>query len=253
MNPFVATKKEEPIMTEVVGSPLGKVSFPNSTAEILQAADRYRSLTIAGINDKVGFEAVRSARISVKNARTSVEATRKILKAESLEYGRAVDAEAKRLTALLEPIEADLEAKEKAITDEKARIQKAIEVEAERKAEQAKIDEERRIAAEQLATERAKLASERAEIERQARELQAKKDAEQKAINDAAAEAARVERERAEIQRKLELLPVREKIMAFADGIDAIECQTFMPEINAALTGIVRRASAEVRRLAENL
>ena len=63
----------------------------------------------------------------VKNKRVAVEKKRVELKADALEYGRAVDAEAKRLTALLAPIEGHLEAEENAVTEERERIKRAAE------------------------------------------------------------------------------------------------------------------------------
>jgi hypothetical protein len=69
-------------------------------------------------------------------ARTSVEKARKERKAESLEYGRRVDAEAKRLTEMLGPVE-------KYLSDEQARVEVEIQ-----KIERAKAD---KIYAERLA------------------------------------------------------------------------------------------------------
>jgi len=60
--------------------------------------------------------------MNIKGKRVEVEKTRKKLKEDALEYGRAVDGEAKRITALLAPIETYLESQEKIIDDEKARI-----------------------------------------------------------------------------------------------------------------------------------
>lgn len=82
-------------------------------------------LSIVGINDKEGYKTTTAALSKVKKIRTAIEAKRKELKAVSLEYGKAVDGEAKRLTALVEPIELELKAKVDA-------IDKAIEQEREK-------------------------------------------------------------------------------------------------------------------------
>ena len=58
----------------------------------------------------------------VKNHRVAVEKKRKDLKADALEWGRKVDAEAKRITVLLEPIEVHLQTEEDKVTKEKERI-----------------------------------------------------------------------------------------------------------------------------------
>lgn len=82
-------------------------------------------LTIVSINDKEGYKITSAALSKVKKIRTSIESKRKELKAVALEYGKAVDGEAKRLTALVEPIEAELKTKVDA-------IDKAIEQEREK-------------------------------------------------------------------------------------------------------------------------
>lgn len=94
---------------------------------IAELATLYMPLKIDGINDKAGFDAVHKARMIVKGKRVEVEKLRKELKADAIEYGRQVDAEAKRITGMIEPIEDHLEAQEKAVIDEKERIRKAAE------------------------------------------------------------------------------------------------------------------------------
>jgi hypothetical protein len=99
----------------------------------------YMALTVTDGNDKKGYEVVKAARIDIKKRRVEVEKTRVTLKAESLEYGRRVDGEAKRITALLEPIETHLIGQEKIVEDMKARI-KAEEEAKEAARVQARID-----------------------------------------------------------------------------------------------------------------
>lgn len=62
-----------------------------------------------------------------RTLRTQVEKCRKDLKEDSLAYGRRVDAEAKRLTAMLEQIEEPLKAEKQRIDEEKERAKKAAE------------------------------------------------------------------------------------------------------------------------------
>ena len=105
-------------------------------AMISEAKDQFLKLTIAGVDDSAGLKAVHSARMTVKNWRIDVEKARKAEKSRILEYGRALDSEAKRLTDLLTPIEDHLEAEERRVTEEKARIaaeRRAAEAELERK------------------------------------------------------------------------------------------------------------------------
>ncbi len=91
-----------------------------------QALDQYREeflhLTIAGLDDHEGYEKVKEARLFIRAERVNVEKKRVELKAESLEFGRAVDAEAKRITTAILEVEDHLTAEQKKIDDENARI-----------------------------------------------------------------------------------------------------------------------------------
>jgi hypothetical protein len=111
--------------TEVV------VYSPNE-ATLVEAAAKARGLRIAGVEDRKGYALVHERRMELKGFRVSIEKTRKDLKADALEYGRRVDAEAKRLTALIEPAERELEAEEERIDAEKAALA-AIEAATRRK------------------------------------------------------------------------------------------------------------------------
>lgn len=100
------------------------IKYSVTDGEIARMRNEYMGLSIAGLQDKKGFDLVHRARIDVKAKRVEVEKTRKDLKADALEFGRAVDAEAKRITALLEPIENYLAQQEDAITEEVERIKR---------------------------------------------------------------------------------------------------------------------------------
>ena len=103
----------------------GVIKFATSTAVIADLAAKYLPLKVQGLNDKHGLAVVHDARMEIKGLRVDVEKRRVELKAGALKYGRDVDAEAKRLTALLEPIETHLEKQEQIVADEKERIRKA--------------------------------------------------------------------------------------------------------------------------------
>lgn len=94
------------------------VKYSIADAEIAKLASQYMPLAIADAKDKQGYEIVHAARMDVKQKRVMVEKTRIELKADALRYGKAVDAEAKRLTALLEPIEGHLTKQEEVYTAE---------------------------------------------------------------------------------------------------------------------------------------
>ena len=114
------------------------VRFNVTDAAIAAMGDKYLKLTIKGLDDKEGFKAVHDARIDVKGKRIEVEKTRKDLKAEALRFERLVDGEAKRIFALIAPIEDHLTAEEKKIQDEKDRIKAEAEAK-ERERIQARI------------------------------------------------------------------------------------------------------------------
>lgn len=96
--------------------------FRPADAAIAEMAQRYMPLKIRDVNDSTGFQQVHSARMVVKTHRVNVEKTRKALKEDALKYGRVVDAEAKRITALLQPIEQHLQEQEDAYNAARAKI-----------------------------------------------------------------------------------------------------------------------------------
>lgn len=106
--------------------------FNVTDAVIAAMSQEYSNLTISGIEDKDGYKKVHDARMIVSRKRIDVEKKRKELKEESLKFGRAVDAEAKRITAMLKPIEEHLIEEEEKINAEKERIkvekQKALQL-----------------------------------------------------------------------------------------------------------------------------
>ena len=117
-------------LENVVEQPKSSLPVPEFGVQdvaIQALADEYMPLVIADVDDKEGFERVHDARMEVKRKRIAVEKKRKELKADALEYGRLVDGEAKRITAMLEPIETHLLSEETRINDEKDRIKREAE------------------------------------------------------------------------------------------------------------------------------
>ena len=88
------------------------IKYSVSDAAIAKMDQEYMSLVVKDLEDQAGLVLVHQARMTVKNHRIDVEKKRKELKAGALEFGRAVDSEAKRLFSLLEPIETHLQAEE---------------------------------------------------------------------------------------------------------------------------------------------
>jgi hypothetical protein len=171
---------------------------------------------------KEGYEEVRKAIRLCVSKRTEIDDTRKGLNEEALKWQRTVNAEAKRLTALIVEIEEPLKEKKKAVDDEAARFK--AELEAKQKAfvdgriakfveltgkpcttEQAETwtDAEYFEALEAGRVERAQAEAEAARI---ALEEQAKREALQAEQSKLAAERAEFERERAKQQEELDRL-----------------------------------------------
>jgi hypothetical protein len=122
-NPALA-EISKPDMIQVAVAELTKQATDAAIAEL---SKKYLSLKINGLNDEKGFKDVHAARMDVRNRRIAVEKKRKELKEDALKFGKAVDAEAKRITGLLAPIEEHLEAEESAVENEKKRIKEEQE------------------------------------------------------------------------------------------------------------------------------
>ena len=181
---------------------------PTDTA-IAEMSERYLPLQISGIDDAEGLQAVHSARLVVKIHRIQVEKVRKELKADSLAHGRRVDGEAKRITALLMPIERHLSDQENAVVAEKERIKNAARLKAEAEAKAAADKEEARLKAIQeaedarLKAEADRLAEERRQIDEERRQIEAEKKrlADDEAVRLRKTENERIRKEAAEKAR----------------------------------------------------
>lgn len=97
------------------------IKYSVTDAAIAEMGEKYLSLKVHGLDDGEGYALCKEARKAVRDTRLNVEERRKELKAESLEFGRAVDTEAKRITAMLEPIELHLVSQMALIDNEKKR------------------------------------------------------------------------------------------------------------------------------------
>jgi DNA repair exonuclease SbcCD ATPase subunit len=240
---------------------------------IAEMAEKYLVLTVQDVNDKPGLAAVHEARRVVKRTRVEIEKTRKGLNEDALAWQRTVNTEAKRLTALLTPIENHLEHEEGIVAREKERLraeEEAKRLQAEKKArdeaaaieaaERAKVAEEQRHEAERLAAERAELDR----VRKEQAEAQAKIDAENKRISDehaareraaelekAKAEAAeREKREAEELRRRQDALrPDYEKLFAIGARIDNID----VPVVSAAAAGVAEEIRSLLRFTADRI
>jgi hypothetical protein len=116
-----------PTFEELVKTELTKFDVVVPKIEELKA--QCLPLTINGLDDVDGYKAVSDALKFVVKKRTSIEEKRKELKADSLAYGKAVDARAKEITLMLSPIEQHLREQKEQVDAELLRIEEAKEAE----------------------------------------------------------------------------------------------------------------------------
>lgn len=98
------------------------IKYDTNDAVLQKLSIEYLKLKVNGVDDKENYEIVRKARLDVVKHRTAIESERKKYKEKSLKYGRDVDAEAKRLTSLIVPVEKHLIEQEEIVANEIARV-----------------------------------------------------------------------------------------------------------------------------------
>lgn len=126
--------------TITIPSPESAVAaFSIADEKIAEWREEFMPLAITDINDSRTLQVVHDARMVIKNTRVAVEKKRKELKADALKYGQIVDGEARRITALLLPIEEHLAGEEDRVTFERERI-RLEKAEVARAATQARVD-----------------------------------------------------------------------------------------------------------------
>lgn len=96
---------------------------------VAELSKEFLPLKISSIEDTEGYTEVSKALRFMISKRTAIEDKRKELKADSLAYGRAVDARAKEITEMLQPIESHLKSEKERIDAEKEAIKKREEEE----------------------------------------------------------------------------------------------------------------------------
>ena len=243
------------------------VVYPVSENEIQEARDRFAGLEAT---TKEGYEEVRLAIASLRTTRGAIEKRRVELKADALDYGRRVDAVAKKLTTLVSDIEEPLKAKRDAVDAERERVKREAEraelvalearLRAERETEEARLKAERDAENERLRAEGIRLAQERAAQELQQRRIdeeqrtaQAKIDADRRALDEQrqALEAQQREAARAEAERQ-RLKRIEDEANALAAEIEAAtkaaEERTRLAAIKALEDAAVEAARLEAMR-----
>lgn len=101
--------------------------FDIAESVVAEWNEQYMGLVVTDATDKESIEKATEAYKLVRNTRITIEKKRKELKESALTFGRAVDTEARRLTALIEPLETHLEAQKNFIEAEKEKVRAAKE------------------------------------------------------------------------------------------------------------------------------
>jgi hypothetical protein len=192
--------------------------------------NKTKALVIDSVEQKAEMKMAREGRLFLRSKRIDVEKTRKQLKESALREGQTIDAIAKILTNLIEPIENELEQKEKyaEIIAEQERQQRKADRESQlapydefvpfgidlsnmneddfqkllsgsRLQYQAKIEASQKAEAERIAKEKAE-AEERERIRIENERLKKEAEAKEKEL---AAQKAKAEKERKEAESKL--------------------------------------------------
>lgn len=100
------------------------IDYSVTDAALAELKEKYGGLR-AKFGDGMAYKSVTDAIAVVRTLRVNVEKKRVELKADALEYGRKVDAEAKRITAALLEVEEPLKANKDEIDAEKERLRAA--------------------------------------------------------------------------------------------------------------------------------
>ena len=267
--------------------PKSLVQFGVADAAIAELSEQYMPLRVEGLSDSKGLATVHAARMHVKGLRVDVEKKRKQLKADALEYGRIVDAEAKRITALLAPIEGHLQSQEQVVLDEKARL-KREEAERWAAALQARMDQltevgsypagtviesmteerfsqflgearaqhearkrEEAAERERLEAEQRRLEEERRKLDAERTEIEAEKRRAEEAERARLAAEARARAEEAERQRQEALRPDLERLRGVAVQLRRIKVPKVSAAAEDARTDVLDAIAVAVRRVEE--
>lgn len=238
--------------TEFIEKELKKYNITD--AEIAKASKECMKLVVTGVSDIANYDIVKQHRIGIKAKRVEVEKKRKELKSESLAFGKAVDGEAKRIFALIAPIEEYLISQEnivdddvKRIKDEKSRLEQEQKDKEEEERQAGIREEDERLEKQRIKqderekelqekqhkidAENQKIADDKEEIEREAQrqkdienaQERAKVEAEEKVKLDAHNKRLRDEQYKRDEELRIAQLPDRERIHLYAEALKAIE------------------------------
>lgn len=189
-----------------------------------------KAIVVTDESQVTEMKMAKEARKFLSDKRIAVEKARKELKEQSLRKGQAIDAIARFLTSLIEPIEKYLKEQEDFIEIKRKKEEEARRLEEERRLEDERVKKEEAERAEQerIRLENAKLKQEAEEKERQLQEERLKVEQEKRKLEEQnlkekreLEEKSRIEREAVEAKLKSER-EEKERIQRELENI--IEC-----------------------------
>jgi hypothetical protein len=238
---------------------------PESLTEQLELL-RGHSFTLPALY-KDGVKAIARCR----EFRVAIEARRKLLKEDSIKYGREVDRVAKVLTEMVLAIEQPLKEAKLLVDNEKERLKreaaeaerkaKEAEIRAAREAEEAVLREQRKAEEAQLTEQRRELEKLRAEMAKDAAELKARQNEERRlheeALQKHAAELVEIKAKRETAEREQAARELAERLAAEAEEqrINRLEYEEANRHRLAALQPDIEKLQAwakGMRQLAES-
>lgn len=125
------TQIQVPTFDELISNELKK--YDPIIPKVEELKKEFLPLRVKDLEDKEGYEAVKSALKFMVGKRHDIEDKRKELKADSLKFGKAVDERAKEIQSMIAPIEEHLKAEKDKIDEQIKAIKEAEEKAAQQK------------------------------------------------------------------------------------------------------------------------
>jgi hypothetical protein len=123
---IITQSETVPTFDELISKELVKFDF--TEAKIKELEEQFLPLAVKSLDDEEGYMQVKEGLRFMVGKRNQIEEKRKELKADSLRYGRAVDAEAKKWMDGIAHIEAHLRTEKEKVDAEKKRKEEEIEL-----------------------------------------------------------------------------------------------------------------------------
>lgn len=222
-------------------------------SKVLAIGERFALLTIEGPEDKAGFDRVHEARMQARDLRLDVQKRHETAKKAALEFGRKLDEAKRNIVGLIEPIEADLQAKEDAYKAAKEEIKRKAAEAAQAKL-QARVDALGAVGGSASIAVLQALTDEQfaAELATATKAHEDRKAAEERDRLDREKRRADEEAKQARLQARIDLMVVYEGVSSI-QALGEMTDEQFGAELDAAKARYKKRQDdkAEADRLAK--